>query len=131
MMLEMKIDKDVMEKISKILMGGEQELVEVYYNLAGTSVYFSTESYANALCIRKSIRGYVITNIELINKRMGTFSKILNVLKELALSENKDIIIENVLTEEMYNFCCKNHLKRIDDEMSRLLPESFVGSYKV
>lgn len=130
-MSEIQINKAVMEKIADILMDGEEEPVEIYYNTTGTNVYFSTNSQANTLCIRKNNKEYAITNITLVNQRRGTFTKILKELKDLAKCENRDLILENVITEEMYNFCYKNNIKKIDNEMSRLMLDDFMGSYIV
>lgn len=130
-MSEIQINKAVMEKIADILMEGEEEPVEIYYNAAGTNVYFSTDSQANTLYIRKNNKEYAITNITLINQRRGTFTKILKELKDLAKRENRDLILENVITEEMYNFCYKNNIKKIDNEMSMLMLDDFMGSYIV
>lgn len=122
----MKIQEEVMKKIAAILEDGEKEQVYVSYNLSGSCVYFSSKSSSNLLCVRKHMSDYSITNVELRRKRQGTFSKVIKELKEVADGEGKIVIITNVVTEEMSNFCCKNKLKKIENEMSEIMPSYIV-----
>lgn len=59
----------------------------------------------NVLCV-----SYVVLN----NRRIGTFSKIICMLNSISQELHLDkLMIENVSTSEMENFCKKNNFMRI------------------
>lgn len=77
-------------------------------SLKGTSIYIRCN-------IRPDAAPYLtLASIELVNKRIGTGTMILDFLKQYGKkNEFAAIMIESVCTEEMYSFCLKHSFTRI------------------
>lgn len=89
-------DYDIVNDARYIVFDGKQCNTSLCLNLRGQIGYGSL----------------VVQRVNLENKRCGTFTKIVNLLVEYCRKNDiKEILIENVISNEMEHFCIKNNFK--------------------
>lgn len=106
-----KLNENVFMELANILFVGERSKLKIEYCTGRETIRLSNEEGTNIFISSDIPSELVLKNIDLINKRIGTGTKVLNWLKEYARKEGfTDLKIESIVSEEMYLLCKKESL---------------------
>ena len=128
---KIQIDENKFNAIKKIVEENERGDVRVDMPVLKNSVFYSIKDRDTTLYIKKNIDGYILSRVEFENKRNGALTKVFEVLKIIAIEEKcKVIVVESVLSEDMYKFCLKNGFKKVKAQFDILGEDSIYGNYE-